>query len=244
MQRQISRLRAETSQAGCAPRLRAEDLAGWYLRLNGFLTIPNFIVHCDEGYGQRTEADVLAIRFPCREEIVYECRADGEVVETAMQDDTVFVDLTTKPCLLITEVKTGVCSLNDKLIDPALQNVPRILRAVGLLPREEVAAASDAMYRQGFVDHDNAYIAFCCVGTRVNRQLFNRHCGGRYYAPAVPQITFEQIAEFMHIRFAAFKDQKACHVQWGSVGRKLWELFGPATTRDSRVEAISDLAAE
>ena len=35
-----------------------ENLAYWYFRLNGFLTIPNFVVHPDFGIEQRTEVDM------------------------------------------------------------------------------------------------------------------------------------------------------------------------------------------
>src|SRR5690348_6888261 len=48
---------------------RYELLASWYLRFNGYFTTPNFIVHKD--YRKRpggTDADILAVRFPCSTE--------------------------------------------------------------------------------------------------------------------------------------------------------------------------------
>lgn len=50
-----------------------ERLAYWYFRLNGFLTTENFIVHPDEGKDQRTDADLLAVRFQHRAENVIPC---------------------------------------------------------------------------------------------------------------------------------------------------------------------------
>jgi len=52
-------------------RILSERLALWFLRLNGFMTIPNFIVHPegpreDGAYPQRTDVDVLDVRFPFR----------------------------------------------------------------------------------------------------------------------------------------------------------------------------------
>lgn len=39
---------------------RAEEVANWFFRLNGFLSIPNFIVHPDTvSRHPRTEADYL-----------------------------------------------------------------------------------------------------------------------------------------------------------------------------------------
>lgn len=41
-----------------------EDLAYWYLRLNGFFPIANFVVHKTDGVEHRSDVDVLAIRLP------------------------------------------------------------------------------------------------------------------------------------------------------------------------------------
>jgi hypothetical protein len=45
-------------------RLSCEKVAYWYLRLNGFLQIENFYVHPAGRGGARTDADLLAVRFP------------------------------------------------------------------------------------------------------------------------------------------------------------------------------------
>jgi hypothetical protein len=52
-------------------KVTAESVAYWYLRLNGCLTITNFIVHPEwrrEGVG--TDADILGVRFPHRREMM------------------------------------------------------------------------------------------------------------------------------------------------------------------------------
>jgi hypothetical protein len=43
--------------------LNSESLTYWYFRLNGFFTIPNFVVHPDRGSKQRTEVDVFDLFF-------------------------------------------------------------------------------------------------------------------------------------------------------------------------------------
>lgn len=40
-----------------------EELAYWYLRLNGFFTINNFVLHHNRE-GRTSDADILAVRFP------------------------------------------------------------------------------------------------------------------------------------------------------------------------------------
>lgn len=41
-----------------------EDLAYWYLRLNGFFPITNFVVHRSPGVEYSSDIDVLAVRTP------------------------------------------------------------------------------------------------------------------------------------------------------------------------------------
>src|SRR4030042_5270975 len=49
--------------------INSEDLAYWYFRLNGFLTIQNLVVHQNSGSQQETEIDIIAARFPYRTEL-------------------------------------------------------------------------------------------------------------------------------------------------------------------------------
>ena len=76
-------------------QITAEQLAYWYLRLNGFLTVQNFIVHPDSGSEQRTDADVLGVRFPYR----------AELKPKPMIDDEPFTHIKDKPFIAIAEVK-------------------------------------------------------------------------------------------------------------------------------------------
>ena len=74
----------------------AEDLGYWYFRLNGFLAIPNFVVHPDEGVNQRTDVDVIGVRFPHRSEFVGEPLQDHDEITRLDQH---------KPVLVFAEVK-------------------------------------------------------------------------------------------------------------------------------------------
>ena len=44
-------------------------IAYWFFRLNGYANITNFVVHPDRRGSQRTDVDVLAVRFPYWHEI-------------------------------------------------------------------------------------------------------------------------------------------------------------------------------
>lgn len=50
-------------ECGAEP-LDPEKVAYWYFRLNGFFQIENFVVHPERRGSQRTDADLLAVRFP------------------------------------------------------------------------------------------------------------------------------------------------------------------------------------
>jgi hypothetical protein len=53
--------------------LEVEHLAHWYLRLNGFMTINDFVLHPEhKPWSQRTDADIFGVRFPFRQEQDFE----------------------------------------------------------------------------------------------------------------------------------------------------------------------------
>jgi hypothetical protein len=74
----------------------AAKIAYWYFRLNGFLTIENFVVHpkVGEQQSQRTEADLCGVRFPNRREM-------------DMDDDKPFQRKSAKPLFVIAEVASA-----------------------------------------------------------------------------------------------------------------------------------------
>jgi hypothetical protein len=51
-------------------RLDPEKVAYWYFRLNGFLQVENFVVHPGRRGSQRTDADLLGVRFLHRAEFL------------------------------------------------------------------------------------------------------------------------------------------------------------------------------
>ncbi len=70
---------------------RFEIFVTWYLRFNGYFTIPSFVVHAGDdparisrgAVGSLTEVDTLAVRLPFSEESGIQFPTDRNLVEGA-----------------------------------------------------------------------------------------------------------------------------------------------------------------
>lgn len=183
---------------------KTEQLAHWYLRLNGFLTIPNFILHPNHPDSQRTDADVIGLRFPHRVEL-----------RSASIDDTPFASLD-RPYLVLAEVKTTYVKLNKAWIEAKRQNINDILKAIGLFPSQGIDAVAAALYSSGVYDGD-IRCSLLFIGDQIDPILLPRFS-------AVPHLTWNQVLLFIHNRFTAFGPIKRQNDQWDDTGLALWEL--------------------
>lgn len=184
-----------------------EALAYWFLRLNGFMTIVNFVVHPDRGREQRTDVDILGCRFPFRKELL----------ENPMIDYMEFTRVNDKPLIVIAEVKKGRCKLNGPWTRPENQNMQRVLYALGVFPEGQLLNIASDLYKNGCYDDPTALITLLCMGSMSNHDLERTY-------PKVPQITWESVLSFIYNRFDAYRNQKSAHPQWDECGKKLWEM--------------------
>jgi hypothetical protein len=200
-------------------RIRAEQLGYWYLRLNGFLTIPNFVVHPEQGRNQETDVDRLAMRFPYRKEL------------RRMEDDEVFTRIREKSYIAFAEVKVSLCTLNGPWTNPDRQNMQKVLRALGAFPDGENELVAQALYDHGFFKSQLYYVSLVCIGRQENPQVAKSY-------PNVPQIVWPQVLTFIYSRFRQYRQQKVSHGQWDRQGHDLWnwsEQCGDAEEFVSRV---------
>ena len=188
--------------------IQAEYLAYWYLRLNGFLTIPNFVVHPDTGRNQETDVDVLGVRFPHR----------AENLNNPMKDDVYFTRVRNKSLVIIAEVKKRQCDLNGPWTNPGRQNMLRILRAIGAFPEPESDCVAATLYEQGFYESQLYYVSLLCLGGERNNELATRYS-------KVPQILWPEVLGFIYRRFHEYRNQKVSHPQWDTTGQKLWNIY-------------------
>lgn len=197
---------------GNAPRLFPEKVAYWYFRLNGFLQIENFVVHPGRRGSQRTDADLLTVRFPHRAEFLLDHNQP-------MQDDTATLALSTKLIdVVIAEVKTNErCRLNGPWTEEDRKNVHRVLAAIGCLPQERIEPAAQDIYRDGHHEGDGLRVRLIAVGRDRNEDLERSH-------PRIVQVTWAQILHFIWDRFAKYRHQKKQVDQWDMQGRHLKSL--------------------
>lgn len=181
-----------------------ERLAYWYFRLNGFLTTENFVVHPDQGGGQRTDADLLAVRFNHR----------TENFSQPMQDDPRISESDRFVNVVIAEVKTGRCDLNGPWTKPAKQNMERVLSAIGCVDSMSRMAAAASLYERGAWRDERVSIRLFALGQDKSVLLV----GGEQ------QITWTEVIQFCIDRFTAYKRQKSSVGQWSDDGLELQRL--------------------
>lgn len=135
----------------------SEKLAYWYFRLNGFMTMENFILHSDSRTrpSQRTDADIYGVRFPFRREM-------------SMPDDCCFQNKNRKPLFIIAEVKEGECKLNGPWTDPAKRNMQYVLQAIGAFEPPVLERIAESLYETYVYEDQSGRIQLMAIGSREN----------------------------------------------------------------------------
>jgi len=195
--------------------INPEDLAYWYFRLNGFLTIKNFVVHPDVGSRQRTDVDIIACRFPHR----------SELNENSMIDDPQLINNCQRILIYFAEVKEGTCNLNGPWTDRHKCNMQRFLRSLGAFPAEENENVAEYLYNKGVFENDDYRVSLLCIGSQLNNDKKPEY-------PEVIQILWKNVLEFIYDRFRKYKDQKRDHSQWDLLGKKLYDIATRCNNKD------------
>lgn len=115
---------------------QAEELSSWYLRLNGFFLVGNFVIH-KETDGEAKDAkhssdvDLLAVRFPNSEEQIGEklLECDDEVLFKFFDKN--------KMLALVVEVKSSEEPETIKLFSSQYK-MEYALRRIGLLSSDQI----------------------------------------------------------------------------------------------------------
>lgn len=185
-------------------KLSPERLAYWYFRLNGFTTTENFIVHPDQGANQRTDADLLAVRFAHR----------AENLVSPMTDDARISSCSTFVNVIIAEIKTGMCSLNGPWTNPAKKNMQRVIKAIGCMRHSDVENACTALYSVGHWSDPVVTVRLFVLGDQHSTLS----------VPGAQQVTWSEVIQFIISRFKQYRQQKSSLGQWAEDGLLLKKL--------------------
>jgi len=204
-------------------------VAYWYFRLNGFLQIENFVVHPKLYGGQRTDADLIGVRFPFRAERLIDNPED------LMEDDVERLHLLNdRADIVIAEIKTGRCALNGPWTNEENQNIHRVLAAIGSLPADVIDEAANALYAAASFDHpDYPRIRLILVGREADSAVAEKYAG-------ISQVTWTEVLSFIWQRFHRYSRQKAQVDQWDHVGRGLKDLVR-RNDEDEFIATVCDL---
>lgn len=211
---------------------RAEHVSNWYFRLNGFLSIPGFVVHPDTPKRcPLTEADLIAVRFPNSTEVID---------QRPMVDDTLLTSLANskQTLFLLVEVKLDLCKINGPWSDSAAGNMQRVIRRLGFAEADLVDHIAHQMYAGLRWEDGETVLQYIAVGQRANGGL------QRTYS-RIQQITWDQISDFLFNRFNQFPeklpdDGRSIHGQWPDFGRR----FGIQMRRMSSEQEARDFVRQ
>ncbi len=196
--------------------MKATDwLCLWYLRLNGYFTMPNFIVHGQPG--SRTDIDILGVRFPySRESDFYD-----DIDHLRFPDNKVDI--------VFAEATTRRCKINGPWRRPGV-TLEYVLRRVGFFSCDgvDVDTVANRLYQERKYANKDVQVRVVCFGGAWNGEL-----------QGATQILWKDVIDFIRKRFQDHKDVKADHQHWDNFGQFLWDQLSGTTVPefDSLVEA-------
>lgn len=171
----------------------AEQLGYWYLRLNGFLPLPNFVLHHEYNHHRTSDADIIAVRFPH----VYEATG-GQPSDWDPRFEDWGLRLTEETIGLIIEVKSGEWQ-HDNLRDHLAARhwrVPYAVRRLGMFTADNAADVGDALRQQSIVRHQGFAVAKLLISTT--------DCPGQQWL----HLRLEEATKFIRERMTKYADRK------------------------------------
>lgn len=218
------------------PRIgsRAEILATWYLRFNGYFPIRGFVVH-DAGSvkqrgGQITDADVLAVRLPHTAEIIKAPASDVPIVVKTDPGLDVRSGVTD---FVIADVSSQSCKCNQLSEDGDIdiEYLIYCLRRFGYWPERKLARLAKMLSRKGCLERRDVRIRVLCFGVMEDAAL------------RLPQITFTRMLEYMRTDLFECYDLAdrmvvSDHKQWDPLICEVYRRLRGHKTRVSTLEEV------
>jgi hypothetical protein len=121
-----------------------ERIAYWYLRLQGFLLVEDFVLHSGSQIDRTADADLLAVRH-----MYWEEKIDGKALlpDTGLETQ---LAARKKNVGLIVQVKTGTESRAGRAFE--CERLVYALRFLGIAPPEQVSELATALSNKASVE--------------------------------------------------------------------------------------------
>lgn len=171
-----------------------EAIAYWYLRLNGFFPLVNFVLHRHEHFSHNADADLLAVRFPFVAEPI---GGQDEDWDHSRFNDWGLAHRENIVCI-ICEVKTGRVTSSAIRRSFSVERLRIALQRFGVHPPETLNTIAgqlgdDAVTTQGHITYAKLLIA-----------------GDDSNLGAVPccRISLQESVDFIRGRMAKYRNSK------------------------------------
>lgn len=203
-----------------------EEFAKWYLRLNGYFLVENFVVHAGDDaskinesglISQHTESDLLGIRFPFQKE------TSGKL-NIANDPNLILSEKGLIDCVVVEVKSGGKATPNRAWSDPEkIEIIKYIVRFFGILPNEvEISLAAESLNRSYSYLKDNIRFRYIIISYTPNKF---------YSEKGVKYISFDQAINFIKtVRVKCWIDENigvmSYKQQWGDFINKIFELAG------------------
>jgi len=133
-----------------------ESLAYWYLRLNGFFPITNFVMHKFEDFDYRGDCDILAVRFPYVFEKIGGKKSDW--------DSKLFEKLEYRHeqplCIgLIVQVKTGYAGPSELNNFFTEKKIEYALKRIGFMSTDNIINLVQQFHNRATIKEDGFLLA-------------------------------------------------------------------------------------
>lgn len=210
---------------------RAEVLAAWYFRFNGFFPLPGFVIH-DGGKLKRpgqqlTDADLIAVRLPYTREVI---ETSGSSIAVQRDGEQGFELEEGVAEFIVAEVSADACKFNwldGSKVDET--HLLYCLRRIGQWPEAECRKLAESLAVKSDVRILNP------DGQSAAARIRLISVGREKSGVPMQQVLFEAILSYMHARLFPCYDPHSesdlpvlsAHVQWHPlISEVYWRLRG------------------